>query len=99
VRTGRISPNRFVDLTSTAPAKIFGLWPRKGTVAAGSDADLVLWNPDAQVRLSASTHHMRVDYSLYEGRVVTGAPAAVLSRGEVIVDEGDFVGRRGAAFS
>jgi dihydropyrimidinase len=95
VRAGRISPNRFVDLTATAPAKIFGLWPRKGTIAVGTDADLVLWDPGAQTRLSASTHHMRVDYSLYEGRVVTGAPAAVLSRGEVVVRNGAYVGRRG----
>jgi dihydropyrimidinase len=95
VRAGRISPNRFVDLTSTAPARIFGLWPRKGTVAVGADADLVLWDPGAQTRLSASTHHMRVDYSLYEGRAVTGAPAVVLSRGEVIVRNGAYVGGRG----
>jgi dihydropyrimidinase len=95
VNTGRISPSRFVDLTSTAPAKIFGLWPRKGTIAVGADADLVLWDPAKQVRLSASTHHMRVDYSLYEGRVVTGAPVTVLSRGERVIDNGAFVGARG----
>ena len=79
VRTGRITPERFVEITAAAPAKIFGLWPRKGTIAEGSDADIVLWDPDKRVTLSASTHHMRVDYSLYEGRTVTGAPETVLS--------------------
>jgi dihydropyrimidinase len=74
---------------------MFGLWPRKGTVAVGSDGDLVVWDPERTVTLSAKTHHMRVDYNPYEGRVVRGAPAKVLSRGEVIVDEGRFVGTRG----
>jgi dihydropyrimidinase len=95
VRTGRITPERFVEITAAAPAKIFGLWPRKGTIAEGSDADIVLWDPDASVTLSASTHHMRVDYSLYEGRTVTGAPETVLSRGEIIVDRGAFLGGKG----
>jgi dihydropyrimidinase len=95
VRTGRITPERFVEITAAAPARIFGLWPRKGRIAEGSDADIVLWNPDRQVTLSAATHHMRVDYSLYEGRTVTGAPETVLSRGEIIVDRGTFLGRKG----
>lgn len=95
VRTGRITPERFVEITAAAPAKIFGLWPRKGTIAEGSDADVVLWDPDRRVTLSATAHHMRVDYSLYEGRTITGAPETVLSRGEVIVDRGAFLGRRG----
>ena len=95
VRARRIAVNRFVELVATNPAKMFGLWPRKGTIAVGSDGDLVLWDPDRQVTLSATTHHMRVDYNPYEGRVVTGAPAMVLSRGEVIIDHGEFKGRRG----
>ena len=95
VRTGLITPERFVEVTASAPARIFGLWPRKGTLAEGSDADIVLWNPEKAVTLSASTHHMRVDYSLYEGRTVTGAPETVLSRGEIIVDRGAFLGRAG----
>jgi dihydropyrimidinase len=95
VRTGRITPERFVEITSAAPARIFGLWPRKGRIAEGADADIVLWNPEKRVTLSSSTHHMRVDYSLYEGRTVTGAPETVLSRGEVIVERGAFVGRPG----
>jgi dihydropyrimidinase len=95
VRTGRITPERFVDIAAAAPARIFGLWPRKGTIAEGSDADIVLWNPVKTATLSASSHHMRVDYSLYEGRPVTGAAETVLSRGEIIVDRGAFLGRRG----
>ena len=95
VRTGRITSERFVEVTAAAPARIFGLWPRKGTIAEGSDADLVLWNPEKRVTLSAATHHMRVDYSLYEGRTVTGAPEIVLSRGEIIIDHGVCLGRRG----
>jgi dihydropyrimidinase len=95
VRARRISMHRFVELVATNPAKMFGLWPRKGTIAVGSDADLVVWDPDRQVTLSVKTHHMRVDYNPYEGRVVTGAPAMVLSRGEVIVDHGEFKGHIG----
>jgi len=95
VRAGRISAERFVELTASAPARIFGLWPRKGTIAEGADADIVLWNPEKTATLSAAAQHMRVDYSLYEGRVVTGAPEVVLSRGDVIVDRGVFVGRKG----
>jgi dihydropyrimidinase len=95
VRTGRIGLHRFVELTSTNPAKMFGLWPRKGTIAVGSDGDLVLFDPEKELTLSAKTHHMRVDYNPYEGRVVKGAPASVLSRGEVIVEGGSFSGRKG----
>jgi dihydropyrimidinase len=95
VRTRRIDVHRFVELVSTNPARMFGLWPQKGAVAVGSDGDLVVWDPDLQVTISAETHHMRVDYNPYEGRVVTGSPAAVVSRGEVIVDHGRFTGRRG----
>jgi dihydropyrimidinase len=95
VRTARISPERFVDVTAAAPAKLFGLWPRKGTIAVGSDADIVIWNPEKPVTLSAAAQHMRVDYSLYEGLTVRGAPETVLSRGEIIVECGVFVGRKG----
>jgi dihydropyrimidinase len=95
VRTGKIDPHRFVEITSTNPARMFGLWPRKGTVAVGSDGDLVLWDPEREVTLSAKTHHMRVDYNPYEGRTVKGAPAVVLSRGEVLVDHGQFKARPG----
>jgi dihydropyrimidinase len=95
VRAGRIDPHRFVEITSTNPAKMFGLWPRKGALAVGSDGDMVIWDPDKEVTLSAKTHHMRVDYNPYEGRVIKGAPAVVLSRGEVIVQDGKFTGARG----
>ncbi|HEX9304671.1 MAG TPA: dihydropyrimidinase [Thermoanaerobaculia bacterium] len=96
VRTGKIGLNRFVELTSTSPAKIFGLFPRKGTVAPGSDADLVVFDPKKKVTLSAKTLHMKVDYNPYEGREIIGAADTVLSRGKVVVESGKFVGRAGA---
>ena len=96
VRTGRISLNRFVELTSTSPAKIFGLFPRKGTIAPGSDADIVVFDPEKRVRLSARTLHMKVDYNPYEGREVVGATDTVISRGRVVIDGGKFVGRAGS---
>jgi dihydropyrimidinase len=95
VRAGHIDPHRFVEIVSTNPAKMFGLWPKKGTVAVGSDGDLVLWDAERKTILAASTLHMRVDYNPYEGREVVGAPAVVLSRGEVIVDHGTFRGKAG----
>ena len=96
VREGRISLNRFVELTSTSPAKIFGLFPRKGTIAPGSDADIVVFDPNRTVTLSAKTLHMNVDYNPYEGRQVTGAADTVLSRGRLVIENGKFVGRAGA---
>jgi dihydropyrimidinase len=96
VRTGKITLNRFVELTSTSPARIFGLFPRKGTVAPGSDADLVVFDPNRKQTLSAKTLHMKVDYNPYEGREVTGVSETVLSRGKVIVENGKFTGRAGA---
>ncbi len=96
VHGGRFSPNRFVQIVSTAPAKLFGLYPRKGAVAVGSDADLVVFDPRKEEIISAKTHHMRVDYSMFEGIRVTGAPRAVLSRGRAVVANNQFVGRAGA---
>ena len=93
---GRFGVERFVELTATGPAKLFGLYPRKGTIAPGSDADLVIWDPLRTHTLSAATHHMRVDCSPYEGRVVQGAPDVVFVRGEPVVEGGAFVGRPGA---
>jgi len=95
VRTGRISLNRFVELTSTSPAKIFGLFPRKGTIAPGSDADIVIFDPTRTMRLGVETLHMKVDYNPYEGREVTGVTDTVISRGRVIIDGRRFVGRAG----
>jgi dihydropyrimidinase len=96
VRQGRISLNRWVELTSASPAKIFGLFPRKGTIAPGSDADIVIFNPEKSTKLSAKTLHMKVDYNPYEGREVTGVSETVISRGKVIVENGRFVGRVGS---
>jgi dihydropyrimidinase len=96
VRPGRISLNRFVELTSTSPAKIFGLFPRKGTIAPGSDADIVVFDPNRTLTLAVKTLHMNVDYNPYEGRQVTGATDTVLSRGRLVIEDGEFVGRKGA---
>jgi dihydropyrimidinase len=87
-RTGRITLNRMVELLATNPAKLFGLYPRKGTIAVGSDADIVVFDPDKRVTISAASHHSNVDYNLYEGTEVTGSPEVVLLRGNVLV-EGD----------
>src|SRR6516225_8254845 len=95
VNAGKLSLNRFVELTSTTPARLFGMYPRKGEIAPGSDADLVLWDPNAVHTISAKTHHMRVDYSMFEGFQVKGDARTVLSRGEVIVDRGRFAGKPG----
>jgi dihydropyrimidinase len=95
VRTGKIDMHRFVEIVSTNPAKMFGLWPRKGTIAVGSDGDLVLFDPEKETTLSAKGLHMKVDYNPYEGRKVKGGPAMVVSRGEVIVDHGQFKGKKG----
>jgi dihydropyrimidinase len=91
----RITLNRWVEVTSTTPAKIMGMFPRKGTIAVGSDADIVVWDPRTISTISAKTHHMRVDYNPYEGRRVKGKAVVVLSRGEVIVDKDKFIGRKG----
>jgi dihydropyrimidinase len=96
VAGGRFSVNRFVELVSTTPAKLFGLYPRKGTIAVGSDADLVVFDPQRKHTISAKTHHMRVDYSMFEGIQVTGMPDVVLSRGNVVVEGDKFLGRAGA---
>ena len=98
VSSGQISLNRFVELTSTAPAKIFGLFPKKGTIAVGSDADIVIFDPAREEIISAfngRTHHMNIDYSAYEGFKVKGYTETVLSRGKVIVENGNYVGRPG----
>src|SRR5690242_513493 len=95
VNQGKLSLNRFVEIVSTAPAKIFGMYPKKGTLAAGSDADIVVWDPRAEHVISAKTHNMRVDYSMFEGFCVRGNARQVYSRGELIVENGKFTGRRG----
>jgi dihydropyrimidinase len=95
VGEGRIDINRFVELVATTPARIFGMYPRKGTIARGSDADIVVWDPNAEHTISAKTHHMRVDYSMFEGFRVKGNVRQVFSRGELIVDGPKFLGKAG----
>jgi dihydropyrimidinase len=96
VRAGRFDVNRFVQLVSTNPAKYFGMYPRKGTIAPGSDADIVVWDPEKKLTLSAKTHHSNVNYNLFEGTEVTGAPEVVLVRGQVIVENDELVAQPGA---
>jgi dihydropyrimidinase len=96
VNEGRFSVNRFVELVATGPARVFGLLPRKGTIAIGADADLVLWDPDRERRLSRANLHTNVDYSPYEDVTVVGYPAMVLQRGVLIVKDNEFVGQVGA---
>jgi dihydropyrimidinase len=95
VAGGKISLNRFVEITSTAAAKIFGLFPKKGTIAVGSDADIVIFDPNEEMTISAKTHHMNVDYSAYEGMKVKGVTKTVLSRGDVVIEDGKYVARPG----
>jgi dihydropyrimidinase len=92
---GRITPERWVEIVSTAPAKLFGMYPRKGSITVGADADIVIYDPNRRHTISAKTHHMDVDYSCYEGRKVQGGSDIVLSRGSVIVRDGQFTGRKG----
>ena len=95
VNKGRMSVNRWVELVSTAPARMFGLYPRKGAITVGSDADIVLWDPAKEHTISAKTHHMNVDYSMYEGFKIQGGADIVISRGEVIVDKEKWLGKKG----
>jgi dihydropyrimidinase len=95
VHKGRISLNKYVEVACTNPAKIFGMFPRKGTIAPGSDADILLLDPDHRHKISASTHHMNVDYSAYEGWEVTGKVKTVLLRGKVAIDEGRCLVEKG----
>jgi dihydropyrimidinase len=95
VRAGRISLNRMVELLATNPARLFGLYPRKGTVAVGSDADLVVFDPAKQVTISAASHHSKSDYNLFEGTEVTGSPEVVLLRGNVLVENDELVAAAG----
>lgn len=95
VNTGRMTPTKFVEMMCTNPAKIFGMYPRKGTIAIGSDADLVIWDPEVTHTISAETHHMRVDYNVYEGMEVKGKPAMVFQRGNKLVDGDDWHGANG----
>ncbi|GAA2516879.1 dihydropyrimidinase [Streptomyces gobitricini] len=92
---GHISRRRWIEIACAAPARMFGLYPKKGTLAPGADADIVIYDPDIRQTISAATHHMNVDYSAYEGRTVTGRVETVLSRGEVVIDRRTYTGRAG----
>src|SRR4051794_15333726 len=94
-RAGRISLNRMVELLATSPAKLFGLYPRKGTIAVGSDADIVIFDPEKRVTITAAEQHSKSDYNLYEGTEVTGSPETVLLRGHVLVENGELVAQPG----
>ncbi|MFG3190133.1 dihydropyrimidinase [Streptomyces omiyaensis] len=92
---GHLSRRRWIEIACATPARMFGLYPQRGTIAPGADADIVLYDPHATQTLSAETHHMNVDYSAYEGRTVTGRVETVLSRGEPVIDQRTYVGRAG----
>ena len=95
VRAGKITPNQFVALNSTNPARIFGLYPRKGALLPGSDADIAIWDPDMHVKYGVQYSQQRTDYNLYEGWELVGYPVMVLLRGQLIVDKGQWLGRSG----
>jgi dihydropyrimidinase len=92
---GHITRRRWIEIACATPARMFGLYPKKGTIAPGADADIVVYDPHAEQTLSVESHHMNVDYSAYEGRRVTGRVETVLSRGEVVIDNREFTGRAG----
>ena len=95
VVAGEITLERWVETCSTTPARMFGLYPRKGVIAPGADADIVIYDPAATQTISVATHHMNVDYSAYEGMQITGKVAATISRGQVVVADGEFRGSPG----
>jgi dihydropyrimidinase len=95
VRSGKITANQFVAYNSTNPAKIFGLYPRKGALLAGSDADIVIWDPEKKVTYGVAHTHQRTDYNLYEGCELTGMPEKVFLRGKMIVDRETWLGKSG----
>jgi dihydropyrimidinase len=95
VNAGRMTVERFVEVTAEAPAKIFGMWPQKGVIRAGSDADILIWDPEAEYTIRAETQAMHTDYSIFEGFRVKGNARQVYSRGELVVDAGKFVGEVG----
>ena len=92
---GHLSLQRWVETCSTTPARMFGMYPRKGTVAPGSDADIVIYDPAATTTISAQTHHMNLDHSAFEGVTLQGRVRTVLSRGRTVVDRGTWSGREG----
>ena len=95
VNERKITLNRFVELVSTGPARIFGLYPRKGTIAVGTDADIVVFDPEQHRTITAAAQHSKTDYNLYEGTQVTGSPEVVLLRGQVLVEGDELVAEPG----
>lgn len=96
VRTGRLTPSEFVAVTSTNAARIFNIYPKKGAIAVGADADIVVWDPEGTRLISAETHHQKIDFNIYEGMTVTGVPAVTLSRGRVVWKDGQINAERGS---
>ncbi|AQS86438.1 MAG: dihydropyrimidinase [Acetobacter aceti] len=96
VKKGRLSPEKFVALTSTNTARIFNLYPQKGAIAPGADADIVLWDPDAERTISAATHHQNVDYNIFEGMTLTGLAQTTISHGKIVWQDGDLRAVKGA---
>ncbi len=96
VSTGRLTMNEFVKVTSTNAAQIFNIYPRKGSVAVGADADLVIWDPAGSKTISAKTHHQNIDFNIFEGMQVTGIPSHTLSQGKLVYKEGELMVERGA---
>jgi dihydropyrimidinase len=95
VVAGELSLARWVDTCSTTPARLFGLYPRKGVLAPGSDADIVIYDPTVEHTLGVASHHMNLDHSVWEGMAVTGQVRSVLSRGSLLLDKREFAGRSG----
>ena len=96
VATGQLSLERWVETCCTTPARMFGMYPRKGIIAPGADADVLVWDPGRQTTIGVNDkHHMNMDYSAYEGFVVDGKVDTVLSRGTVVIEDGAYVGRKG----
>jgi len=96
VRSGKLTPSEFVAVTSTNAAKIFNIHPRKGSLTAGADADVVVWDPEGARTISAKTHHMNIDFNIYEGMEVIGVPAYTISQGNVVYERGELKSVRGA---
>ncbi|MFN3202188.1 MAG: dihydropyrimidinase [Bradymonadia bacterium] len=95
VRTGKLTPSEFVAVTSTNAARIFNMYPQKGAITPGADADIVVWDPEATRTISKTTHHQNIDFNIYEGMEVTGNPAVTLSRGRVLWENGQLKTERG----
>jgi dihydropyrimidinase len=96
VGTGRLTMNEFVRVTSTNAAQIFNIYPRKGAIAVGADADIVVWDPEATKTVSAKTHHQKIDYNIFEGMTFKGCASHTLSRGKVVYRDGELDVERGA---